>query len=73
LKSNPDYFRQNEVILKQIPIEERFKFDKSLDLFFKSFCKILLDELNGPVKREISSYVTHYGKAIKGFLTYSEF
>ena len=37
-KSNQDYFRQNEAIFKQIPLEERFKFDKSLDFFFKNFC-----------------------------------
>lgn len=61
-------------MLRQIPIEDVFRFDKSLDLFFQAFCKSLIDEVsNGPVKRDISSYVDHYGKDVKGFITYSEF
>lgn len=60
--------------MKQIPIEERFKFDKSLDSFFKQFCKSLIDEItSGPVKRDINSYVVHYGKEKPGFINYSEF
>ena len=60
--------------MKQIPIEERFKFDKSLDMFFKRFCKALIDEIStGPVKLDISSYVSRYGKETKGFLNKAEF
>jgi len=34
----------------------------------------LIDEIsNGPVKRDINSYVVHYGKEKPGFLNYSEF
>lgn len=69
-----DFYRQNEVIMKQIPLEEKFMFDKSLDLFFRKFCKILLDEVSsGPIKRDINSYVDHYGKENKGYINYSEF
>jgi hypothetical protein len=60
--------------MQQIPAEERFKFDKSLDMFFQNFCKILIKEIsNGPIKKDITSYVDYYGKAYKGFLNYSEF
>ena len=73
-KLNDQFFRQNEAIISQIPIEERFKFDKSLDIFFQTFCRGLIKEItSGPVKRDISSYVDHYGKEVKGFLTFSEF
>jgi hypothetical protein len=73
-KVSKDFYRQNEVIIKQIPLEEKFAFDKSLDLFFKKFCKILIDEISsGPIKRDINSYVDHYGKENKGYLNYSEF
>jgi hypothetical protein len=71
---NQDYFRQSEAIINQIPIEDRFRFDKSLDIFFQNFCKALIKEItSGPVKRDISSYVEHYGKEVKGFLTFPEF
>ncbi len=60
--------------MRQIPIEERFRFDKSLDLFFQGFCQALIKEVSsGPVKREVTSFVDHYGKEVRGFLTYSEF
>lgn len=69
-----DFYRQNEVIVKQIPLEEKFMFDKSLDVFFKTFCKVLVDEIStGPVKRNVSCYVDDYGREYKGYLTYSEF
>ncbi len=73
-KMNQDFFRQAEAIINQIPLEERFKFDKSLDIFFQNFCRALLKELSdGPVKKDVTSYVNHYGKDVKGFLTYPEF
>jgi hypothetical protein len=73
-KQNSEFFRQNEAIMQQIPIEERFRFDKSLDLFFQHFCKTLIKEIaNGPIKKDVSSYVDYYGKEVKGFLTYPEF
>ena len=60
--------------MHQIPIEERFKFDKSLDTFFQTFCQALIKEISsGPVKKDIASYVDYYGKEVKGFLTYPEF
>lgn len=60
--------------MRQIPIEEKFRFDKSLDSIFQNFCKFLIQELNdAPVKREVTSYVDYYGQEIKGFLTYPEF
>lgn len=60
--------------MRQIPIEERFKFDKSLDLFFQQFCQCLLKEISGgPVKKDITSYVDYYGKEVKGFLSFNEF
>lgn len=41
---------------------------------FLGFCKQLIKEVTGgPVKRDITSYVDHYGKDVKGFLTYPEF
>ena len=73
-KQNPDFYRQNEAIIQQIPIEERFRFDKSLDVYFQNFCKCIIKEVStGGAKRDISSYVDYYGKETKGFLSYSEF
>lgn len=73
-KQNQEFFRQNEAIIHQIPLEERFKFDKSLDVYFQNFCKQLIKEVTGgPVKRDITSFIDHYGKDYKGFITYSEF
>lgn len=45
-----------------------------MDTFFQQFCQGLLRELSsGPIKRDVSSYVDHYGKEVKGFLSYPEF
>jgi|LauGreDrversion4_2_1035121.scaffolds.fasta_scaffold42206_2 Ca2+-binding EF-hand superfamily protein len=60
--------------MHQIPLEERFRFDKSLDIFFMAFCKQVLKEVTGgPIKRDVTSFVDFYGKETKGFISYPEF
>ena len=51
-----------------------YELDKSLDVFFREFCKALVEEANsGPKPRELESYVDLNGRESPGFLHYSEF
>ena len=60
--------------MRQAAGPEHFEFDKSLDRFFRTFCKALTEEAaSGPRPREIQSFVEHYGRESPGFLRYSEF
>lgn len=73
-KVNEQFYRQPESISRQGPAPESFEFDKSLERFFRLFCKALIEEArSGPRPREIESYVDHYGKESPGFLQYAEF
>lgn len=70
---NEQFYRQPESVIREgLPQGEQF--DKSLDRFFRDFCKALVQEAtSGPRPREIESYVEHYGRESPGFLRYSEF
>ena len=73
-KQNMDFFRQPDAMEAKVAFEDRFRFDRSLDMFFKQFCRGIIKEIaSGPVKRDISSYVQWYGKETIGFINYSEF
>ena len=74
-KGNENYYRQNEVIMSQIPIEDRFTFDKNEDKFLKQFCKALIDEIQSAPggNVNIDTYVKRYGKEKQGYLNYNEF
>ena len=68
---NEKFFRQPQAV--EIG-GSNVEIDKSIDRFFKSFCKALVEEANsGPRKRALEDYIEHYGKEHKGFLNYAEF
>jgi len=59
-KGNKDFYRQNEVKHKQLNLQDKFAFDKSLDVFFKKFCKALMKEIeesSALSKKTPASYV----------------
>lgn len=73
-KQNMDFFRQHDAMEKKIAFEDRFRFDRSLDMFFKQYCRAIIKEVqSGPVKKDVTSYVQFYGKETAGFINYSEF
>mmetsp|Transcript_42490 Transcript_42490/g.65149 ORF Transcript_42490/g.65149 Transcript_42490/m.65149 type:complete len:251 (-) Transcript_42490:7727-8479(-) len=69
---NDQLFRQPEAVAKEgVRI---FEFDKSLDRFFRHFCKALVEEAHSsPKPKEIEDFVDHYGRQSPGFLHYPEF
>lgn len=75
LKVNDQFYRQPQAVFTSAEqIQANKDLDKSLDRFFRSFCKALIEEAHsGPKPREIQSYVDHYGKESPGFLRYTEF
>ena len=73
-KQNMDFFRQHDAMEQKVAFEDRFRFDRSLDMFFKQFCRGIIKEIqSGPVKKDVQSYVQFYGKETSGFINYSEF
>lgn len=48
--------------------------EKSIDRFFRMFCKALVEECsNAPRKRTIQDFVDKYGKERPGYINYNEF
>ena len=66
------------MVARQVPLKMAgpglYELDKSLDVFFREFCKALVEEANsGPKPRELESYVDLNGRESPGFLHYNEF
>lgn len=76
LKVNEQFYRQPEAVIpaQGLLAPSHFEFDKSLDRFFRSFCKALVEEAaSGPRPTEVERYVDRYGREAPGFLRYAEF
>ena len=72
---NDQTFRQPEVEIHGDPSElANFTWDRSIDRYFKNFCKAVIEEAkSGPRPKEVDHYVNHYGKARPGYINFAEF
>jgi hypothetical protein len=74
-RTNESFFRQPEAVNRgEEGPQTHLTYDKSLDRFFKLFCRAIVEEAHsGPKQREVEHYVDHYGKERPGYLSYAEF
>ncbi len=40
-----EFFRQPDAMESKVAFEDRFRFDRSLDMFFKQFCRGIIKEI----------------------------